>query len=263
MGDKILLPYYGNAEDVDRIAQYLRTKPTGAGETDVRKTLGDKFVDPRKFDFYDMVGLFTRTSGLFRLTRTGIDYVSGDQAKKQEIIRSAVRAFKPYDSLIELAYHQSLDVLDADRAKHEWADRHTDLLDLANVYRLTAAPMTFFAVCEMAGLGKFLIGRRGAKSRIEFDRSALQSYLDCSLPSDPGSTESASAEMVAGPPNARQETISPTIAKTLPESRPNEFVISIPLFGKTAKLIWDSPALSATEWHKFKKIGDAMFMEDE
>jgi hypothetical protein len=266
---KLLLPFYGSAEDIEKIVHYLRTKPTGATERDLVNALGSKFADPRKFDFYDLLNLFSRDGRIFRLTELGSSFLSSDQVKKQGIIRIAIRSFKPYEGVIDWAFHNEMLILDADQVRHHWVQKYKDDLDLTNKYRLDSAPMTFFAICAMAGLGTFLIGRRGAKSRLELNPPEVEALLSNALGPDGADKQVLEKD---GYPNSRTVT-TPSISnpENLVEPQPGallqtkqaEFIFAIPVYGKVARLIWDQPTMNQKEWEKFKKVGDAMFLEDE
>ena len=264
-GSKFLLPYYGSAEDEEKIVQYLKTKPTGASEKDLSSTLGASYADPRKYDFYDALGLFSRADGKFRLSDAGLKYLASDSAKRREIICSAIRAFRPYHAVLEWAFHNNLDVLDADQVRHRWAQQFKNEIDFTNKYRLTAAPTAFFVICQMAGLGSYLVGRRGAKSRLELDNAAVELFLNGAASG--GGVATDHQPKPSEEPTADTGTDSNSIGGTddqTPKKRAHtsDFTFNIPVFGRVARIVWDSPTMTGKEWEKLKKVGDAMFLDD-
>jgi hypothetical protein len=258
---KLLLPHYGGKDDLERVVQYLRTKPTGAVEADVSRTLGAKTVDPRKFDFYDLIGFFTRGNGLFRLTDRGIEYLRADEGGKREMLRDAIRNFMPYHAILDWAFHNKVTSLDADSLKHEWASKFAQVLDLSNDYRLASSPVPFFALLEMAGLGTFVIGRRGSKSRIEFNIGAVEQYLSRAAAVSDGDAGEGVVEDTPGNVDGKTPNVS-TSKRTAPPSVPTGgYTFNVPVMGKVAVLSWPEPAMSPAEWEKFKRVGDAMFLD--
>jgi len=257
-----LLPFYGNGEDLDKVVIYLTSKPTGAAEKDIERVLGAKAVDPRKYDYYDVIGLFTRTNGLYRLSREGINYSRGGVQEKRNIIAERVRAYGPYMAILEWALHNNLDILDADAVKHEWVQKFEGELDVSNSHRLNAAPITFFNACQMAGWGKYFIGRRGAKSRLEIDRAALERELSGQV--DSVLDSSAHTKDLSTPPVEKEPVLhkAPAAAATSADRVMTELQITVPVFGKIAKLIWPDTEMTAAEWQKFKRVGDAMFLDE-
>src|SRR5436305_8666994 len=173
MSGKAALPHYGNPEDIEKIVSYLEGKPGGASEGDLLRNLGTRYADPRKFPLYDRLNLFTRDDGVFRLTPAGQCFVSGGEERRRRVVRGAIRAFAPYHEMLAWAASEGVDVLEADRVRHVWTNRFGDSIDLDNAYRASAAPATFFCVCEMAGLGNYIAGRRGGRTRLEIDVDEL------------------------------------------------------------------------------------------
>ena len=46
--ERLILPYNARVEDLDQIAEYLRSRPTGATHSQIARTLGRKLTDDRK-----------------------------------------------------------------------------------------------------------------------------------------------------------------------------------------------------------------------
>jgi hypothetical protein len=88
---KAILPFYGESDDIEKILGVLRTKPTGVSHDELTRTPGKKYVDPRKFDFYDLLAFFSRSDGRFKLTQAGFAYLDGGYTERSEAVRVALR----------------------------------------------------------------------------------------------------------------------------------------------------------------------------
>ena len=271
MPNKVQLPYYGTEEDAQKILGYLRSKPMGATEADIRNALGSKYVDPRKGEFYDLLGLFARSGGNYRITESGLRYGNGTEQAKWHIVRGCLASFKPYLALLDWAFHNDLAKLDSDQAKHFWVQKFGAQIELANAHRLAAAPLTFFVTCAMAGLGTFVLGRRGAKSRLELNRQAVLDFLSVAGKGEP---EKVAQDVPADGPKSTELGVEESAPAPIEASgnlnrqgaagnAHGRYAITIPIFGRLAQLVWVEPTLTVKEWARLKKIGDAMFGEDD
>lgn len=260
MENKSVLPFYGDESDLDRMLPFLRSRPTGATVAEIERVLDKKCADPRKFDYYDLVGLFSRNDGRFRLTNIGLRFIDGTESERREIIRERLRGYAPYQMILEWAFHRQCLSLDTDKASHQWVDTLPDI-DFSNLNRTSAAPVTFFKLCGLAGLGNFVLGRRGAKSRFEFNPAELKAYFEA----DGSSTVEPSPAAGQVPSEIREVrqvgvSSSPPPTKTVSVSE-SGFKFAIPVAGRIAYLIWESATMSPEEWEKIKRVGDAMFGE--
>jgi hypothetical protein len=259
MAEKVLLPYQGSQDDIDKILAYLKTKPMGSKEVDLKAALSAKYADPRKYGFFDLIDLFSRDNGIFKLKSTGINYLNGEQEQKKQLIRTAISKFKPYYAILEWAYHNNEDSLDADNTKLYWVQHFEQDIDLQNRYRLDGAPLTFFSLCDMGGIGTFIIGRRGGKSRLEINREELANFI-----------KSASSDFST---NKKPDGLTgdQDTEKSLQEGKITEqeniqkgkHIFNFPILGNTAQIVWVKPTFTKEEWTKLKKIGDAMFLDEE
>ncbi|TXT16761.1 MAG: hypothetical protein FD138_4694 [Planctomycetota bacterium] len=239
MSDAKLLPFLGDPEDLGKVLQFLKTRPTGVTLSEAGRVLDKSLLDPRKFDFYDLLALFSRIDGRLRLNNDGLAFLDGTPTKREEIVRSRIRQFEPYHSLIEWAFHKS------------------------GTARVEAAPSTFFRSCEFAGLGHFVVGRRGSKSRIEFEREKVAKYLhedaesaEFHTATSNGNSSVDQAILMSGDIPALK-----TIQVEEGMTARREYRFTIPIAGRIASLVWDEPTLAPEHWEKIKRVGDAMFLE--
>ncbi len=263
MSDAKLLPFLGDPEDLGKVLQFLKTRPTGVTLSEAGRVLDKSLLDPRKFDFYDLLALFSRIDGRLRLNNDGLAFLDGTPTKREEIVRSRIRQFEPYHSLIEWAFHKGADSIDSDTAKHVWVDKFEGQLDFSGTARVEAAPSTFFRSCEFAGLGHFVVGRRGSKSRIEFEREKVAKYLhedaesaEFHTATSNGNSSVDQAILMSGDIPALK-----TIQVEEGMTARREYRFTIPIAGRIASLVWDEPTLAPEHWEKIKRVGDAMFLE--
>ena len=179
--EKAILPYNVAFEDVDAIIDCLRKKSTGASIGSLRRLLPEKLFDARKSPFYVMTGLIAIEGGQWRLTSPGAEYAHASDKKRQGVLRQIISRFTPYKEILEWAFHENKEVLTGSELQHKWVTDFADVVSTENQARISRAPLTMFNVCQHAGLGKFVVGRRGAPSRFEFDWDELRAYLESEI----------------------------------------------------------------------------------
>ncbi len=173
-----ILPYNVRIEDLENVLQFLRKRPTGASEAALRRALPKKLLDPRKTGFYLMTGLVSVQDDQWRLTSAGAEYVHGDAESRKRILRDVLRGFPPYQEILEWALHEQKNRITAEELRHKWVTDFSDVVSTDNEYRVEGAPLTMFNLCQHAELGEFILGRRGAPSRLELDLAELQEHVE-------------------------------------------------------------------------------------
>lgn len=178
--ERLILPYNARVEDLDQIAEYLRSRPTGATHSQIARTLGRKIIDDRKVHFFLLTGFIMIDGEQWRLSSKGSEYVHGDAPARQLLLWGVLRNYPPYHEILSWVYHRSKTAVTADEVRLKWANDFSGAVSTENKYRLNGAPLTLFGLCQHAQLGRFIVGRRGAVSRLEVDEAALRDYFDSS-----------------------------------------------------------------------------------
>lgn len=225
------LPFAGNAADLDKLLGTLRSKPMGLTDSEAKRILGTKLMDARKAALYRWTGLVQNDAGRWRLTSKGNEFVHASDAEKKRMLRQMLGEFPLYDEILRWAASQSKPEIRAEELKVKWVTEYA-VGEKPNESRIAGAPSTMFSICERAGLGKFVVGRRGAPSRFEFDEQELARYVGCAsqISTDPQRNSSAGGEQVQPKPTFRTDMQSRTyrgMIQEIPFPLSNHQVISI------------------------------------
>ena len=227
--EPFVLPYNVKVADLNQVADLLRTRATGATDSEVRRAIGASLCDQRKIAFYELTQFIAVDNGRWRLTSQGSDYVHGDEARKQKRLRDVLRSHVAYRDVLSWAFYDQKDSLSADEVRHKWVNEFAGIVSQENKYRINGAPVTFFDLCEHAGLGKFVVGRRGAPSRLEIDRTTLRSFTesDQSLSSERPATAASLGNNILARPEPVQLRVGGPRDQEIPFPLSNHRLIAV------------------------------------
>jgi hypothetical protein len=204
------LPVLTTAEDVADLVGYLKTKPTGATLNEAKAAM-KSVLDPRKFTAYTLWGFVNKEGDRIKLTERGWDYARKPDSV-QDIFRRVIDSIPPYKSVLEWTYHQKLDsITNVDVAAH-WHEHHKEALGTDNEDTIKNTAVCFLRIAEAAGLGTFLMGRRGQTTRLDLDRDQLQQYIEAGPSTPPWTAKSdeviAQAAVVTDPDKLAEENVN-------------------------------------------------------
>ncbi len=174
-GEGVILPYLARYSDLTALVEYLKKKPLGATHQEIKNVLGPEALDWRKVEAYRLSGFFNLHEKV-TLTQKGVEFSQGDNETKKGIILDILKSVRPYNGILEWAHFQNRESLDAEGVRLKWSTEFPEI-DKGNAQRFEMAPISFFSLCDGAGLGKFLIGRKGQPTRLEIDRKELEAYI--------------------------------------------------------------------------------------
>lgn len=185
-----MLPVQCTLDDIHRFVAYLKNKPTGATLSEIKAAIGG--ADPRKVSGLLVWNLLEKSGDRVKLSDRGWR-IARKPAEETDVIKEIIDSVVPYRSVLEWAYHQKLsDLSGVDVAAH-WHEHHSDSPETESDRSLKEAALSFFHLCAGARLGKLVIGRRGAPTRLELSTVNLQILIETGPTSLPTS-ESAVAE---------------------------------------------------------------------
>jgi len=217
-------------DDIVTICKYLAGKPTGATTSEAKKIIDSKHLDGRKIGALKSWGLVRVESGRMKITPEGRE-VTKDETKRQYVIRQMLKGIAPYNAIIERAAHKHDESLSATEVAGYWHDYFPEEVS-GNEEIINDQAVCFFQLVEGANLGKVIIGRKGAPTRIDLSQTEITNYLG-------GSVEIEStheAEHVGGETkkeNAKPVSVSLTVADTQ-ANRSNRVFIT---HGKNIKIV--------------------------
>lgn len=171
------LPMMTTAEDVDTIVGYLKTKATGAVLADAKAALPAKVLDGRKLNAFVTWGLVAHDGGRLRLTELGRELSRASEQKKRDLYGRVLRSVEPYNAVIDWMFYQHLDqVTNVDVAAH-WHEHHAAHLGTGKEKSVRWMASCFFRLCQAAGIGTLVLGRRSRPTRLEIDRENLSQFI--------------------------------------------------------------------------------------
>jgi hypothetical protein len=196
-----MLPIFTSIDDVNSLTAYLKTKATGATSSEIKAALGGNIIDPRKVTAYLSWKLIEKSGERFKLSDRGWRYVRRPD-EQPKILCEIIDSIVPYRSAVEWAFHQKMDELsNVDVAAH-WHEHHSEQVGTDNENTLKDAGVCFFNLCQGALLGKLVVGRRGQPTRLQFNRTELDAFIE----SGPSTLPATSLESSA--PTASSELLS-------------------------------------------------------
>jgi predicted nucleotide-binding protein len=115
-----------------------------------------------------------------------------------EAFAPPLRAVDPYRNLLEKVFHGEDDSIDTNQVASYWHDNFkAEVSDSDEILKDQA--VCFFQLVEGAGIGKIVLGRKGAATRIDLDRAALTTFAEAQADSMPEAEEEADGSEVMSP----------------------------------------------------------------
>ena len=182
-----MLPVMTKPDDAVTVATYLNTKVTGATLQDAKATLEGRVLDSRKISAYEAWGLVTREAEVLRLTTRGRQLARASADDQHRVFTEIILEIHAYRIAAEWMHHGTMDVVALTELATHWFEHIPDDLGTTTEKTIRNQAICFLELAEAAGLGTYLVGRRGQPTRLEVDRDALAQLI-------------AGAELSAGAP---------------------------------------------------------------
>ena len=170
------LPVKTTLEDVGAIVSYLKTKPTGVTVQEARGVVDPKILDGRKLRAYTDWLLVQQDGEKLRLTEMGRRLARAPE--DPGLFRDIVGSIATYRASMEWAFHQSFKQLTVDELAANWHEHHKSAVGTDADGSIKAAVTCFFNLADGAGLGKYVLGRKGQPTRLELDRESLRVFVE-------------------------------------------------------------------------------------
>jgi predicted nucleotide-binding protein len=172
------LPIRTTIEDILVFSTFLSKKISGATTKEIKSALGDTKTDSRRIAGLRYLGVIEERDGKYRPTPLARELAKN---KDNEISLSGtftklVKAAPPYWSIIERAYHRNEESLTATEVGGHWHDHFADEISSGDDTLLEQVT-TFFQLAEAAGIGTYVLGRRGSQTRFEFSAERLAKVI--------------------------------------------------------------------------------------
>lgn len=185
------LPLKTTEEDLDQVSGYLRNQVGWVPLTKVRSVIASKHADNRKVEAMRFIGLLERDGENIKLSQSGHEYATGDQAERANVMRRCLKAQPLYDATLEWMHHRGKDQPTKTEVANYWHDSQPDATGGAAGNALTDAVVFFMRMVAVADLGKFVSAGKGRDTHLEMDATALQIYAtgDPTSEEEPGADE--------------------------------------------------------------------------
>ena len=171
------LPIRTTLGDIEAIAFYLATKPTGATNKEARAVLDSKVLDGRKLNAIRFWGIMEDQDDKSRLTELGRRLTKDKGARKANALREIVGSIAPYRAVVERAVHKEEFTITATEVAAHWHQHFKE--DASNNDKiLNDQAVCFFQVAQGADLGVLTIGRKGQPTRFDFSEEAARTFVE-------------------------------------------------------------------------------------
>lgn len=174
------LPIMGSPEETLEVVKFLNTKVNGSTIEDAKTVIDKKLLDARKISAYVIWGFVARDADKIKLTERGRELIKCTTQEEQcKIYQDVVQEIEAYRSVIErLYYNKSQSVITNVEVASLWYEAKKFEMTSDNENTLKDRAVCFFKICEIAGFGKFYLGRRGQQTRLEFNRDAITIFIE-------------------------------------------------------------------------------------
>jgi predicted nucleotide-binding protein len=184
------LPRRTAVEDVQKICNFFAKRPTGASQQEAKAALGDKSIEYKIASLKQWGILEELDGGKLKATEEGRQIAKLNGAERKRVFANIINRIPPYKAIVERAIVREETALTSNDVASHWHDHFRDDIS-TNAEKLSEQVSTFFQVAEGAEIGKFILGRKGAETRFEFNLGRANQIL--SLEGDGFVTESVYA----------------------------------------------------------------------
>lgn len=178
-GKYMQLPIMASPEDVLQVVKYLSTKVSGSTIDDAKAAIDKKLLDARKVSAYITWGFVQKDGDKLKQTELGKSLSKTDLLDEiQDLYRTVIESIEPYAGAIEWFYYKKqVSITNVEIAEY-WHDTKKYEMENENDNTLKDRAVCFFKVCEAAGFGKLVVGRRGQPTRLEINNSEITSFIN-------------------------------------------------------------------------------------
>ena len=170
------LPARTNLDDIEAVCKYLVTKPTGATLAEAKAVVDNKHLVGRKMTALKYWRIIESEDNRFKVTDLGRQAVKDSGAFQSDALRDIVRRIEPYKAIIERVVNREEETLTATDVAAHWYEHFKD--DVSEIDKtLNEQAICFFQIAQGADFGKLTIGRKGMRTRFDFDADNSKSFV--------------------------------------------------------------------------------------
>lgn len=173
------LPSLFTANDVRGVIHYLKKKPEGVTLGEAMFAIKKQVFEPRKFDAYQLLGIIVSEKDRFKLSQLGWDLARKMEPEVlgfREILNNQI----PYRDVLAWADERKLEIIVHQDVATYWREHHRDALGVNTEKMVEASANSFFQLCQAAGLGTHIVGKKGQPTRLRVESDELHAFLHSS-----------------------------------------------------------------------------------
>lgn len=169
------LPLSATANDVRAVVQYLKGRAEGVTLAEAVDSLKKQIFEPEKLAAYEALGVVRR-----EVNRLKLDALGWELARCLEPEADAFRALldriEAFRRVLDWAHGRRLDYLIGSDAFDFWSGHCPQALGLSTPQVVEANVKCFFQLCQAAGLGTHIVGKKGQPTRLRLNNEELAAY---------------------------------------------------------------------------------------
>jgi hypothetical protein len=170
------LPILTTAADIRELVQYLKRRPAGVIPAEELDRPKKRLFEDRKLEAYEFLGITTREGQTLRLTPLGWKFARRMEADT-DVFRYLLDRHRPYAATLNWIAQQNMDMITSTELCNFWHGAHSEAFGFNDQETIRGAVLSFFSICQAAGLGTLTLGKRGHTTRFVVDRDELAKFL--------------------------------------------------------------------------------------
>ena len=171
------LPTRTTVEDIQMLCNYFAKKPMGATVKEAKAVLDVKLLDPKKIAAMKSWGLLIEQDNRLKASPECRTIAKDNGANREPVLAGIIQKTPAYKAIIERALHRREKYLNSTDVGAHWDDHFKGEVSI-NEEVLIEQVTCFFYIAEGAGFGAFVVGRKGAATRFEFNQEKIASALE-------------------------------------------------------------------------------------
>jgi len=173
------IPIRITIEDIIAYSSFLSKRASGATLQEIKSALGEPKTDARKVGGLRYLKIIDEREGRIKAAPIAREIAKNkdNEIAFAKVLSQVVLQVPPYWAIVERAYHRDEKSLAAADVGSHWHDNFGDEVS-SNEDTLLEQVTTFFQIAEAAGLGKYVVGRRGSPTRMEFNFERLGHLIE-------------------------------------------------------------------------------------
>ncbi len=170
------LPSLFTANDVRGVIHYLKKKPEGVTLGEAMLAIKKQVFESRKFEAYQSLGIIVSERDRFKLSQLGLD-LADKMEPELNGFRGILNSLNAYRDVLAWAEEKKLGIIVHQDVAAYWREHHRDALGVSTEKMIEACANSFFQLCQAAGLGTHIVGKKGQPTRLRIDSDELRAFL--------------------------------------------------------------------------------------